>query len=949
MKYISKTLLAVVLSASVMPAIQAEDLDSTPSVKDLTQTTKLEDKKQDAVVADKISSNKELNDMMNKLAEARKIRYLVYKDAEIVDELLKVYARIDNDSREAESMKQNCLRRLFSHAIRLKERASYEKVLAVFNALPEGNTKVNIRSFVGDHLGPYAGQNHLIYATEFYEANKDKMDQINRMRCMPGYVRQNLRFYGDMEKARYYIDEIVNVKNPYTDPKQENAKKNFEKTRVDSLNRAVCNVLEYKTELGEEILKRYQKQFTPEQMGNIYVAFMRAAQAEKDRVLFDRMLENVKRLPKSNSRYDQIRTAANIAYRSPIVKQKILDDLLKEDLDPVQKFKTVKAKISFPGYFNYGFHNPGSYETAKKLTLEAIALLKKCENLNNWEKTALYKDAIKGSFEFGDIVWFRQLMNEVISEAKANGEKRAADHIAHAEKQLNQKDNIARRKAGEQKQIADLKKSANDRMARAKTQAEKDKISAELQKTVAQRQEQFKRNAANDTRNLENAEKYLATAKQNAVEMRASYTNLWSNPHTWQLLAIDAMMQGQDKMAVRILEDALKVRNLAKNNDIAVLKYFLSGGSFAGFDKAFADRKFTSEQKMNLIRNAGNIYFQAKRFETARKLNDEVMKNMFREAEDNKRYTVKYLPDAPKTADAWSRTADYQNWDVMETRFAPYFGYDVHNDKLLLKDTELPKLDDAYKTGVQIVFDEYAVHIYTRVDDPEADKVAQGIQNGPSLEWLFQPGADHAYHSMHFTSLPGTSDPHWVNWAGATKNYRLTYDGIKKDAVLTKKGFAAHIEIPWLYVYDRLPGSENSNTWKLGLCVWGKGTRSLGGLVHELGRALKLDFQMTPEQRTALERTICIQAFARYNQIRQDAGGIIQNWNDYLLGDPEFYEKCLKDYIAELDEAGKKLMAPAADADIHAFYTKYAPQWAEINYMLDEKRAEYLKNKLFSK
>ncbi len=948
MKRYKFTLLAA--AVSILPAVQAQELEVTPSVKDLTQTTKLEEKKQDAVIANKISANKELQEIMDKIVKARTVRYLVYKDAEIVDELVKVYARIDKESKDVNGMVQNCLKRAFSHAIRIKDRAAYEKVLALFNALPEDQVKTGIRSFVGDHLGPYAGETHLFYVSEFYEANKDKMDQAQRMRSMPGFVKQNLRFAGDMEKARYYIDEIVKVKNPYTDPKQERNRENFEKTRTDCLNKAVCNVLEYKTELGEEILKRYQKQFTPDQMGNIYVAFMRAAQAEKDRVLFDRMLENVKRLPKSNSRYDQIRTAANIAYRSPVVKQKILDDLLKENLDLEQRFKTIKAKISFPGYFNYGFHEPGSYENAKKLTQEALDLLKKCEKVNIWEKTALYKDAIKGAFEFGDIVWFRQLMNEIISEAKANGEKRAADHIAHAAKQLqNQKDNIARRKAGEQKQIADLKKNAKDRTARAKTKAEKDKISAELKKAVAQRQDQFKRNAANDARNIENAEKYLAKAKQDAIEMRASYTNLWSNPHTWQLLAIDAMMQGQDGKAVQILEDARKVRNLAKNNDIAVLKYFLSGGSFAGFDKAFADNKFTSEQKMNLIRNAGNIYFQAKRFETARKLNDEIMKNMFREAETNKRYTVKYLADAPKTADAWSRTPDYQNWNIMETRFAPYFGYDVHNDKLLLKDTELPKLDDAYKTGLHIVFDENAVHIYARIDDPEAEKVAQGMQGGASLEWTFQPGADHAYHTFFFNSLPDSSDPHWVNWAGPTKRYRLTYDGITKDAVITKKGFAAHVAIPWLYVYDRLPGKEQGNNWKLGLCVWNKGSRTLGGMVHELGRALKLDFEMTPEQRTALERTICIQAFAKYNKIRNDAGGIIQNWNDYLLGDPEFYEKCLKDYIAELDEAGKKLMAPAADADIHAIFTKYVPQWAEINYMLDEKRAEYLKSKLFSK
>ena len=95
MKYFSGKILTAALCAALFPAVQAQQaLDSTPSVTDLTQTTKLAEKKAQVVVADKITTNKELSDLANKIINDRKVRYLVYKDAEIVDELIKVYARI---------------------------------------------------------------------------------------------------------------------------------------------------------------------------------------------------------------------------------------------------------------------------------------------------------------------------------------------------------------------------------------------------------------------------------------------------------------------------------------------------------------------------------------------------------------------------------------------------------------------------------------------------------------------------------------------------------------------------------------------------------------------------------------------------------------------------------------------------------------------------------------
>lgn len=437
-----------------------------------------------------------------------------------------------------------------------------------------------------------------------------------------------------------------------------------------------------------------------------------------------------------------------------------------------------------------------------------------------------------------------------------------------------------------------------------------------------------------------------------AAELAAELMLEEKNPQTlWQIRTAEALRQNKLKEAQAVIADILAMPKLPEKTKrfFAPIGYFLNGGDFDGFDKAMAEFKFTSPEKIKAIREVTNLYFLAKKFEDARSLNQEIYKKMYRPAETDRQYTVRYLKNAPKTAEAWARSADYQNWGKMETRFMVYAGYECLQDALLLKDTpaEKLKLNDAKRVGLHIVYDELGVHIYTRINDPDVNEVNLGKRKGASLEWMFRPGDEYAYHSFYFRGIPDNFDIHYVNWAAPTKNYRLTYDGIAKDSVTTPEGYAAHVFIPWLMVYDRLPSEKN--IWRLGLQVSNNGDfRTLSGLVHEIQRALQLKFEMTAAQRTALERTICIQAFNRYNNIRRDPGGMIQNWNDYLLGEPEFYKQELEGLLAELDEAGKRLMAPAPDGDIHELFIKYAPQWAEINYIIDDKRTAYLKKGLFT-
>ena len=362
----------------------------------------------------------------------------------------------------------------------------------------------------------------------------------------------------------------------------------------------------------------------------------------------------------------------------------------------------------------------------------------------------------------------------------------------------------------------------------------------------------------------------------------------------------------------------------------------------------FGGAKASSADRLIMLRRVSEMLFYGGHYELCRKIHREIFSNMFTPPAF-KSYEVKYVRNAPKTADAWARSEFYDKWDLMETRFVPYGeAYDISSGVDIgrhLKDAEKPEVDPTYRTGVHIVCDDFGLHIFVRCDDPGIEEVVLGKRKGDRLEQLLRPGEDAAYHMWFFGAAPVDIDDPWVvDWATPSKRYRMTRDYFKKDAAATADGFVAHTWIPWTAIYDKLP--TNGNVWKFGMQRWGKARATLSGNVHELERALRLKFAFTPQELTSLKRTVAVMSFNRYNNIRRNKGEFIQTWNDKVLGDPEFYKAEVEGLIADLDAAGEKLMAPAPDAEIATIYEQIVPLWAEIDYVIADRRANYLKDRL---
>ncbi len=418
---------------------------------------------------------------------------------------------------------------------------------------------------------------------------------------------------------------------------------------------------------------------------------------------------------------------------------------------------------------------------------------------------------------------------------------------------------------------------------------------------------------------------------------------------TDQALVIYLWKKDAQKVAAICEAAKAATKDPASINFFDAVAFFAKGGKAADFDQAFGSLKLDSVTKLGMLRRVSELMFRAQSYGACQDIYGYVMDQMFVSREP-KVCTVAYMPDAPKTADAFRLSPLYKDWKAMETRFEAYGnGYAQNSEtdqKFLLKDVEHPQPNPAFKTGIAFLRDDDGFHAYIRCDDPEMADVLLKKRTAGSLEVTFRPAEDHVYNLFFFEDLPDWHDSVDIDLASPSPRYTATADFVKRDAVATKEGVVAHVFIPYYAFYMNLP--INGNLWYFGCCRWcgGKGGgQTVSGMVHELGRMVQLKFDYTPAELAALRKNVCLKAFNKFQNNTR-----IQRWKtDADLGDPEFYEKCLAGYIKELTDAGEKLKTTDDPVVIAEIFDKYLEKWAAIDYDIALIRTNYIRDRFLGK
>jgi len=351
----------------------------------------------------------------------------------------------------------------------------------------------------------------------------------------------------------------------------------------------------------------------------------------------------------------------------------------------------------------------------------------------------------------------------------------------------------------------------------------------------------------------------------------------------------------------------------------------------------------SDKDRLLLARQVSDLFFRARRYEVCRDIYNGTYRDLYVKLEP-KVYKVQFAGDLPRTADGFVRTKYFNDWAHMETRFWPCGDDPNMNNNVdvnrFLKEAVQPQIKPEWRTGIYGLCDAEGLHLYIRCEDPGLEDVITKKRDAGALECYFRPDPDSVYHMWFLQNLPSAADDVNVDWASPSPRYKLTDDTIFRDACLTPSGAAAHFFIPWYSFHKHLP--VNGKLWYFGMQRYCKGVnQTISGQGHELARMLQLKFEFTPEQRKAILRTVCKTAFNLFK-----ANKNVPVWrDDGALGDPAFYAQELECLVKELTEAGTLLDQP--DADLEMIYAKYVPQWAEFDYIIAEKRRNYLRTSFF--
>ena len=385
-------------------------------------------------------------------------------------------------------------------------------------------------------------------------------------------------------------------------------------------------------------------------------------------------------------------------------------------------------------------------------------------------------------------------------------------------------------------------------------------------------------------------------------------------------------------------KDALKYRMLAR-----IFKGAKRGDVFTGAE-------IDAKTKAEVIQTAGRTALALEESDLAQELAAEY-KSLFN-AKPDRRLKVGFSEEPVRGFETWRRMHDSLDKGYCDLTF----GVDVEslvtdvNTKRVIADASADAEDTMME--VSAVCDRYALHVFLYVPDKNARKVEHGFASGVTTEMYFAPGENEPYQCF------GTEPVKGVSWGMNTMYENRLADridfkdgkGFKSEVEFTDTDYVCHLRFDWDDFYQKLP--QNGGSYKLEIVSWSaKGGRTWGGSrgIHHSSDWGHLDFTLTDEQIREIRRELVLRTYKNWRMEKSVAGertlDAFEKWADPVVGDPEFYGKCLKDLEKELSGYAKMVKPDMDDATLDLVFDKAFRKWRGLKHEIDLLRKRYLTDK----
>ena len=316
-----------------------------------------------------------------------------------------------------------------------------------------------------------------------------------------------------------------------------------------------------------------------------------------------------------------------------------------------------------------------------------------------------------------------------------------------------------------------------------------------------------------------------------------------------------------------------------------------------------------------------------------------------------KRYVVKFS-DRPVMG-VW-------DWDKVAAETAVYDR--TYGGKLDILETDVSSgnrgavgssKDVVANPSMKVVADARGLHFFYVAPEPKAKEIAMGTVSGGSYEGYIAPGANEPYVCVMVT--PGDDAVTFFDTTYNTFGQRrieadsngVTY---RTETAFLDDKIVTYVFFSWRAWPTKAPA--NGTVWDYENISWNRsGSFCWNGTESIHGRSTwgELEFKMTDAQRRAMLTPMLCRAWADFKAERLCTGrhdGCFAKWKDPVLGDPEFYEKELKELEAKLVKYGELLTPDMSDSTFAFLVREALPQWTDVVFEVQRRRARWMEAKL---
>lgn len=308
---------------------------------------------------------------------------------------------------------------------------------------------------------------------------------------------------------------------------------------------------------------------------------------------------------------------------------------------------------------------------------------------------------------------------------------------------------------------------------------------------------------------------------------------------------------------------------------------------------------------------------------------------------------IPYSRETIATIADWRRIYDKLDHQVCDRKFGLNFDDLVTDVATGRKAVEKTDRDSASaEVEVSGVCDRKGLHLFLRVEDPNARAVEDGFAGGIGTEMYFAPGLYRPYICMNSDPREGVRDAFHTTY-DSFANSRIDVEGVngpdafRSETAFSDSDYVLHMTFAWDTFYRELP--VDGSKWRFECIAFGpKGGFTLGGSVgvHNSSKWCDLAFELKPEDVAAIRRGVLYRAVKGWRMNgRMDR---FDTWADEAIGDPEFYREVLKPLEAELVGYAKEVKPEMSDDDVNRIYEKALPRLKGLSHEIDRLRREWL-------